>query len=105
MLTQEQIRDKLYKTAEQFENAYWAKDYARAKNLYETAERVALFVELPQEDRKKLFMNQLDNGDKNALPVWGAFNMDHMRKAYIECIKKNQTFDSKRPEQTYYGSK
>lgn len=40
MLTQEQIRKKLYASAEQFKAAYIAKQYARAKNIYDTAERV-----------------------------------------------------------------
>lgn len=105
MLTAEQIREKLYASAQQFDEAYMRKQYAKAKNIYDTAERVALFVDLPQEDRKKLFMNQNDSDERDAQPVWGAFNQDWVRRAYIECIKRNQTFDSKTPDQTYYGNK
>ena len=95
MLTQEEIRDKLYESAEQFEDAYYARQYARAKNIYDTAEKVALFVELEPKDRNKLFMNQADEDAE--LPEWGAFNQDHVRRAYMECIKANQTFEVKPP--------
>lgn len=95
MLTQKEIRDKLYQSADQFEDAYRNKQYARAKNIYDTAERVALFVNLELEDRKKLFMNQSQDDDKQ--PEWGAFNQDHVRRAYMECIKSNQTFEVKPP--------
>ena len=72
MLTQEEIRDKLYESAEQFEDAYYARQYARAKNIYDTAEKVALFVELEPKDRNKLFMNQADEDAE--LPAWGAMS-------------------------------
>lgn len=98
MLTAEQIREKLYASAQKFDAAY-----AKAKNIYDTAERVALFIDLPQEDRKKLFMNQSDDEDKNAVPVWGVFNQDHVRKSYMECIKQNKGFETKPYEETFYG--
>ena len=69
MLTQEQIRKKLYASAEQFKDAYMAKQYARAKNIYDTAERVALFVDLPMDDRRKLFMSQTESDNKDAKPI------------------------------------
>lgn len=103
MLTAEQIRDKLYASAGQFEEAYMRKQYAKAKNIYDTAERVALFVDLPQEDRKKLFMNQNDSDERDAQPVWGAFNQDWVRRAYIECIKQNKGFEEKQYKETYFG--
>ncbi|WP_202192983.1 hypothetical protein [Roseburia faecis] len=103
MLTAEQIRDKLYASAQQFEEAYMRKQYAKAKNIYDTAERVALFVDLPQEDRKKLFMDQSDSDERDAQPIWGAFNQDWVRRAYIECIKRNEGFEVKPYEETYFG--
>lgn len=103
MLTAEQIRDKLYASAQQFEEAYMRKQYAKAKNIYDTAERVALFIDLPWEDRKKLFMNQNDSEERDAQPVWGAFDQDRVRRAYIECIKRNKGFETKPYEETFYG--
>ena len=105
VLTQEQIRKKLYASAEQFKDAYMAKQYARAKNIYDTAERVALFVDLPMDDRRKLFMSQNDSNDKDAKPIWGAFNQDMVRDAYMQCIKAGQTFEMKKYEDTVYGKK
>lgn len=105
MLTQEQIREKLYASAEQFKAAYIAKQYARAKNIYDTAERVALFVDLSMDDRRKLFMSQTESDDKDAKPEWGAFDQDWVRDAYMQCIKANQTFEQKRYEDTNYGNK
>lgn len=105
MLTQEEIRDKLYQSAQQFRDAYMAKQYARAKNIYDTAERVALFVNLPMEDRRKLFMSQTESDNKDAKPEWGAFDQDWVRDAYMQCIKANKTFDTKRYEDTSYGNK
>lgn len=105
MLTQEQIREKLYASAEQFKAAYIAKQYARAKNIYDTAERVALFVDLPMDDRRKLFLSQTESDDKDAKPEWGAFDQDWVRDAYMQCIKANETFDTKRYEDTRYGNK
>lgn len=105
MLTQEQIRKKLYASAEQFKDAYMAKQYARAKNIYDTAERVALFVDLPMDDRRKLFMSQTESDSKDAKPEWGVFDQDWVRDAYMQCIKANKTFDTKRYEDTSYGNK
>ena len=105
MLTQEQIREKLYASAEQFRAAYIAKQYARAKNIYDTAERVALFVDLSMDDRRKLFMSQTESDDKDAKPEWGAFDQDWVRDAYMQCIKAKQTFEQKRYEDTNYGNK
>lgn len=103
MLTQEQIREKLYASAQQFNEAYAKKQFAKAKNIYDTAERVALFVDLPQEDKAKLFMNQSDQEERDAQPIWGAFNQDWVRRAYIECIKQNKGFESKKYEETNFG--
>ena len=105
MLTQEEIRDKLYQSAQQFRDTYMAKQYARAKNIYDTAERVALFVDLPMDDRRKLFMSQNNSDDKDAKPIWGAFNQDMVRDAYMQCIKAGQTFEMKKYEDTVYGKK
>ncbi len=101
MLTQEQIEKKLFQYAEEFEQLYIQKNYFAAKNRYETAERVAMFVDY--EGRDKLFMSQGEDRDEN--PIWGAFNQDHVSKAYLECIKRGQTYDNKTYEQTYYGQK
>ena len=103
MLTQEEIIKKLYDSAKAFEDAFRKKQYARAKNIYDTAERVAVFVDIPPTHMQMLFMSQGDSEDKGTSTKWGAFNQDEVRKAYEECIKENQCFETKKYEETYFG--
>lgn len=91
MLTAEQIRTKIYKLAEDFEEMYRAKQYAQAKYIYESASMMAVFMELPQEDMHELFMNH--NDDEDAPPVWGRFNMTAVRRCFSECIRANKTYE------------
>lgn len=98
MLEGRQIIAKLYDYAGQFEDYYWKKNWRAALCTYERAEHAALFCEISQEDRKKLFMNQGD--DDSGKPVWGAFNMDHVRRAWGECIRRKETSDIK-PDLAY----
>lgn len=95
MLEGRQIIAKLYEYADQFEDHYYKKNWRAALCTYERAEHVALFCDISLEERRKLFMNQGD--DDSGKPVWGAFNMDHVRRAWGECIKRNATTD-KRPD-------
>ena len=105
MLTQEAVIKKLYEQGDKFEEAFSRKQYAKAKNIYDTAERVALFIELPQEHMRAIFQSQGESEDRNAKPVWGVFNQTDVRKAYEECIKKNKGFEVKPYEETYFGNK
>lgn len=51
----EEIRKALFKLAENFTTYYQRKEYRTAKNCYDTALTVAMFVGLNQEDMLKLF--------------------------------------------------
>lgn len=97
MLEGKQIIAKLYEYADQFEDHYYKKNWRAALCTYERAEHAALFCEISPEDRKKLFMNQRDD---DGPPEWGAFDMDHVRRAWGECIKRNETGDIK-PDLAY----
>lgn len=55
MLTTTQIPEKLYQKAEEFKTAVQQGQHARARYLYYTAIKVAIFVELDEEAKKKLF--------------------------------------------------
>ena len=103
MLTQEEIIQKLYDSGKAFDKAMARKMYAKAKNIYDTAERVALFVEVPQEHMRALFQNQSDSEERNAKPEWGVFDQDDVKKAYAECIKQNKGFEVKPYDETYFG--
>lgn len=55
MLTTTQIPEKLYQKAEEFKKAVQQGQYARARYLYYIAVKVAIFVELDEEAKKKMF--------------------------------------------------
>lgn len=92
MLEGNQIIAKLYDYADQFRDHYYRKNWRAALCTYQRAEHVALFCEIGPEDRKKLFMNQRDD---DGPPEWGAFDMDQVRHAWLECIKRDETTDIK----------
>lgn len=91
MLTAEQIRDKIYALADDFEKHYAEKKYSQAKYDYDTASTMAVFMELPREDIYELFMNHNPSDDKDAEPIWGRFDKDKVRECYLWCIRHNQT--------------
>lgn len=93
MLTAEQIRDKIYELADDFEMHYQRGEYAQAKYAYDTASTMAVFMELPQEDMYELFMNHNPSEDKDAEPIWGRFNKEKVRECYLWCIRHNQTHE------------
>lgn len=53
--------EKLYSYAEQFKVLFRERKYPQAKYLYDTALRVAAFLEVPQTVREKLFGYRADN--------------------------------------------
>lgn len=99
MLTSEQIREKIYALADDFERYYAQKEYARAKYAYDTASTMAVFMELPQEDIYELFMNHNPSDDKDAEPVWGRFDRDKAHECFLYCMRRNMTYN----QQPYHG--
>ena len=97
MLTAEQIRDKIYKLADDFEMHYQRGEYAQAKYAYDTASTMAVFMELPREDIYELFMNHAPDHEDE--PEWGLFDRDKVHDCYLWCIRHNQT----REIQPYHG--
>lgn len=94
MLTERETIAKLYDYAGMFETHYWNRNWRAALRTYERAEHVALFMGITgTEEGKKLFRNQRQDGEDGP-PVWGAFNMDHVRRAWRECISGNETTDA-----------
>lgn len=56
MLTEKEIRDKLFEQyPTMFRQSMSAKNYNRAKSIVDTVRKVALFIQLPEEDMDKLF--------------------------------------------------
>lgn len=94
MLETEDIRKKVYHQAEMFGHYFRRKEYARAKHAYDTARTVAVFCEMEETDLKELFGDRSYIGE-NEEAGDGMFKEEDVQKAYLECIKKNQTFENK----------
>lgn len=85
MLTAAEIERKLFGQAECFETCMRAKDYPRAKQTYDIARDVALFVGLEEEKRLQLFGTRQQDP-----PIEGMFKEDDVQKAYYEVAVKRQ---------------
>ncbi len=92
MLTERQIRNKLYEYADQFRGAYMRKEWARAKSLYVTAQRIAVFLEMPEQDLSELFGNRAYKDDREEL-VDGLFPEREVERASWECVRIHKTYD------------
>lgn len=76
---------KLYRMPERFREQYHNREWAAAKNTYDTAVKVAMFMELPREERDKLF------GSRQGYPEYvieGLFPEYMVDKVYLECVVK-----------------
>lgn len=85
---------KLYRLPDRFREQYYAKEWAAAKNTYDIAVKVALFMELPEEERNRLF------GSRQGYPenvIEGLFPAAMVDKVYLECVvKRNLGHESQR---------
>lgn len=77
-ISYEYLLDKLLHLPEKFNEAFWKKEYAKAKYIYDTALRVTGFIEAPQYVKDQLFGNY--QNEEN--PIEALFNAEHVRKAY-----------------------
>ena len=102
MLTERQIRNKLYEYAEMFSGAYMRKEWARAKLLYFTAQRVATFLEMSEQELAELFGNRPYKDDREDF-VDGLFQEERVERASWECVRINETYDElhMRPKSKY----
>lgn len=103
LLTERQMRNKLYEYAEMFSGAYMRKEWARAKLLYFTAQKVAVFMEMSEQELAELFGNRPYKEDWEELNP-GLFPEDEVERASWECIRIHETYDELhlRPK-TKYG--
>lgn len=95
MLTAEQIREKIFRSAEEFEQHCRQKQWSRAKHVYDRASAMAVFMELPESDLAVLFGNRAYREDDREPVERGLFDEALASRAYDECIKRNQTFEVK----------
>lgn len=76
---------KLYRMPDQFKDQFRAGEWPAAKNTYDTAVKVALFMELPEEERNQLFGSRQGYPDK---VIDGLFPEAMVDKVYLECVVK-----------------
>lgn len=102
MLTERQMRNKLYEYAEMFRGAYMRKEWARAKLLYFTAQHVALFLEMSEQELAELFGNRAYKDDREDF-VDGLFPEYEVERASWECVRIHETYDELhlRPKNKY----
>lgn len=93
MLTAEQIRDKIYRRAEEFQRYIADKKWSNAKYAYSSASAMAVFMELGESDMAVLFGNRAYREDDKDPVERGLFDEDLVYKAYMECIRQNTTYE------------
>lgn len=77
-ISYEYLLDKLLQLPEKFNDAFWKKEYAKAKYIYDTALRVVGFIEAPQHIKDRLFGNYQDEDNITE----ALFNAEYVSKAY-----------------------
>lgn len=86
MKDQEYYISKLLALPAQFDRYYAQKKWASAKYVYDTALRVAEFIEIPDKVRQQLF-GYVPEDTEDVLK--GMFDRDLVRKCYLECAVKS----------------
>lgn len=92
MLDNNQIIPKLHDLSELFKTHIKNKQFPEAKYCYDEAVTVAVFMELDEEEKIMLFG---ERGERGVLIAEGLFPEKEVQKAYIECIKRGQTYENK----------
>ena len=93
MLDNRSLLDKLYELPQMFRVYMENKDYSRAKHCYDTARAVALFMEIDESHKSELFG---ERGERGEIVKQGLFPEEKVQKAYMECVKRNETHENKR---------
>lgn len=88
MLKQSEIRAKIYKLADAFQDALDRGQEALAYNIYRKASQVAVFVEMDPEDMNRLFGYAETEEEVN--PEHGLFDREEVRRiGWKIAIKKD----------------
>lgn len=84
LVKENELIEKLYRYAEEFEFYFRQKKYYRAKRTYDAALTVACFINLDETNQRKLFGNR-ETG------LRGAFSEDKVQKVFFETsVKGNE---------------
>lgn len=106
MLTTEQIRERILELPFSFNNHYRnalslpkghperIRYFQMAKIVYNDAVTLSVFVDLPKQDRIRLFGNRSYKEDYEELED-GLFHEEAVDRVYLECILAKKTEDEK----------
>ena len=78
--------ERLLQMGRDFQEAYYKKDWFRAKYLYDSAERIAAFLKPPGEIWEQLFWGYDEEKDQK---VEGLFDTAMVDKVLHECVVKD----------------
>lgn len=92
MLTEQEVKDKLYDYADQFRIRCQRKEWVAAKMLYFRAQTVATFLQFTDAEFAALFGNRPYKDDREEL-VDGLFPEHEVERASWECIRIHKTYD------------
>ena len=95
MLERKGIEKKLFELPVLFKEHMRCRRYPEAKACYDKARAVAVFIELEHDKMTELFGKR---GERGVCIVKGMFEEEQVQKAYLECIKRNQTNENKKYE-------
>ncbi len=93
MLTEKQIKDKLYNYADQFQIRCQRKEWAAAKMLYFRAQAVATFLEFSEAELSVLFGNRAYKEEWEERKD-GLFPEQQIERAGWECVRIHRTYDN-----------
>lgn len=92
MLTEQEVRDKLYAYADEFRIRCQRKEWPAAKMLYFRAQTVAIFLQLGEAELSALFGNRAYKEDWEPLRD-GLFPEREVERAGWECVRIHNTYD------------
>lgn len=78
--------NKFLDLPDQFLNAYYAKEWAKAKRIYDTAITLGMFLEIPEPLRKEFF----GLSDEDEEEIQGMIPRDMVSRVYLECVVKDK---------------
>lgn len=88
--TEYEILHMLYELPEKFKVNYAAKRWAAAKNAYDAARTMSVYLQLDQKHRETLFGNRAYAAEYEEIKD-GLFPEKMVSDVYLQCIKTNQT--------------
>lgn len=92
MLQGQELMDKLYEQPELFKEFMKNRMYSEAKACRDRVLTVLCFLEAGEETMVEFFG---ERGERGVFLREGLFNEDQVQKAYLECIRRGDTYENK----------